>query len=261
MRHLAALAILLLCASDVSAQRECIDPDPTFGSDKKCMAGSSSCTLNDIYCTGKRLGDSCGLLNGNTCQEGCLFFNSKYACCVCAKKKKMCTFQAVDKNNLKVTVQLPDVGVQSIGISTVRNLAVSIPLFSPGTRDPVNVTASKLDPALSASLDLLVCPPTPPCTTCDPLITLVTRDPGKPAVETFTGLPHAEHFVTFTNGAPGLKNLLVVVNGMNFRVTDLGDNEEQTLDVSIAMRIGNENLVQFQAFGKPGASATVVLHD
>lgn len=255
MRHFVTFFLLLLCASVTSAQRRnCISPN---GDEYICVLGFCL-NGNDFRCNNKREGDACGV-NG-ACVEKCDFLDVFNVCCEC-RNKRFCRVQVTDPNNLNVTVHAPDEGVESIGISVAQNMSVTIPSFVVGTFDPVIVTGSKLDPTLNARLELQVCTNPSGCRTCDPVMTLVTRDPGKPVVETFSRLPYAEHYVTVKNGDPGLKNVLVIVNGASFRVTGLTDGEEHTLDVSSAMLSGDENIIQLKAFGKPGASATVLVHD
>ena len=93
------------------------------------------------------------------------------------------------------------------------------------------------------------------------MITLVVRERGRPATATFSGLPRAESKVQVLNGTPGIRNLLVTVNGVRFRLAGLRDGEERSLDVSSAMRPGDGNVIALAAEGKPGGSATVVIHD
>jgi hypothetical protein len=82
---------------------------------------------------------------------------------------------------------------------------------------------------------------------------------GKPVSVSLEHIPAAEHYVTVYNGAPGLKDLDVVVNGHKFKVAGLGDKQEKTIDVASAMVAGKGNTITLTARGKPGGSATVTI--
>lgn len=95
----------------------------------------------------------------------------------------------------------------------------------------------------------------------DPVITLVSRDKGKPVSETITGIPYAENKVRILNGSPGLTNLSIIVNGREFKVNGLRDNEVKNINVASAMVTGDNNTITLTAHGKPGGSAVVIIHD
>jgi hypothetical protein len=96
---------------------------------------------------------------------------------------------------------------------------------------------------------------------CDPIVTISTREEGKPVTKSFTGVPQAANKVKISNGAPGLKNLSIEVNGKKFEVAGLKENEIRNLDVAAAMAPGNNNTITLTALGKPGGSATVMISD
>jgi len=88
--------------------------------------------------------------------------------------------------------------------------------------------------------------------------TLVSRERGKPARESVTvkNIPQASNTVRIINSG-GLKNLRVTVNGQRFQVAGLKHGDERDIDVSSAMKAGNDNTIVFTALGKPGTSAMV----
>ena len=98
-------------------------------------------------------------------------------------------------------------------------------------------------------------------TICDPVDLTVGRDPGKPATATFTGIPQAESKIAITNGAPGLTNLRITVNGWPFQVAGLKAGEVRELDVAWAMMAGDDNTIAFTGLGKPTDSAWILVHD
>jgi hypothetical protein len=184
--------------------------------------------------------------------------NSLAACCKC-QAPTTCTTTVTDPSTVEILVQSPLEGTQSIGVSIANNVNVSIPPYSPGTFDPIPVTATKIDSLKSARVELQVCSST--CMLCDPVATLVARNAGKPETQTFSQVPDTENKVTIFNGSPGLKSLVIVVNDSTFRVTDLEDQEHRTIDISWAIVAGSQSVITLTAAGKPGQSATVLIHD
>ena len=98
-------------------------------------------------------------------------------------------------------------------------------------------------------------------TICDPVIALHIRESGKPASQTYTGLPQAESKVRIANGSPGVSSVELVVNGSRYKVSGLREGEERFLDVSAAMTAGNSNTITATARGKPSGSVLIVISD
>lgn len=181
------------------------------------------------------------------------------ACCNCINPGRLnCNSTLVDSNTVDVFVQ-SDRGLQSIQ-PNLTNASASIVGFQPGTDDTVVVIATKINTASRARVELRVCD-TLECLICDPVISLVVRETGKPMRETIAQLPQEEGQVTIYNSSPGLKALKVTANGETFTLAGLKDGEERTLDVSGAMLPGEENIITLTGTGKPGGSATVMIHD
>jgi hypothetical protein len=164
-------------------------------------------------------------------------------------------------DRVEVTVQDHGSGLESIKITTATNLTVSIPPFTPGTRSPVVVVGTKIDPYQRASLVLSVGDTCRNVIACDPVVTTVIREAGKPEVEVFSGLPRQESKITIQNGTPGLRNLDIFVNRKKFKVAGLGDGRTTTLDVAAAMVDGDQNTIELVVHGKPGASALILISD
>lgn len=92
------------------------------------------------------------------------------------------------------------------------------------------------------------------------MITLQIREAGKPISQILTDIPQVESVVTVINGAPGLTNLFIDVNGARFSTGRLADNEEKSLDILSAM-MESDNTITLKGWGKPGASATIMIWD
>jgi hypothetical protein len=162
---------------------------------------------------------------------------------------------------LVVTVQDSDSGLASIVVTQSDNADTPVPPFTVGTTDPVTITATKIDQSRSAHVAMTVTDVAGNSITCDPVISLVQRSLGSDPQGTNTGIPQAENKVLVMNGAPGLRNLEAVVNGIRFKVTGLKDGENRTIDVSSAMRAGDDNVITVKGHGPKGGSAMIVVSD
>jgi hypothetical protein len=94
--------------------------------------------------------------------------------------------------------------------------------------------------------------------TCDPVVTRVVRENGKPADQTFTGLPDFESKSRSQTG-PGIRTLDVVVNGITFKLTGLGPGETRTIDIASAMLPGSDNVISLAGHGGGGAGSAMVM--
>lgn len=167
---------------------------------------------------------------------------------------------------LSVTVQDLQSGLKSVRVTGESNtnydMGDMVTGFTVGQTSAFGFTVRKSPhPDQRASITFEVKDVADNSTSCDPVLTLTIRENGRPVSETIPGLPRQESLVTIYNGMPGLQNLSIEVNGIRFRVTGLRDNEQRTLDISSAMRPGDGNVVKLTATGKPGGSATVMIHD
>jgi len=98
-------------------------------------------------------------------------------------------------------------------------------------------------------------------TVCDPILALLIRDPGKQEVQTFTGVPGAEHVLTVYNGSPGIATLEVWVNGKKEKLKGLQNGETATFDLGATMKAKDGNTVSVKVGGRPGSSANMMLWD
>ena len=76
-----------------------------------------------------------------------------------------------------------------------------------------------------------------------------------------TGIGSQESRLILSNGTPGISQLRLTVNGMDFRVTGMQDGQERTLDIGAALRSGDANRIEVTSYGKPGGSATLLVTD
>lgn len=162
---------------------------------------------------------------------------------------------------IEVTIQDTGTGIAEILVTRSENADTVVPPFTVGTTDPIILSATKIDQSQRARVEARVTDLAGNVALCDPILTLVVRDSNSPIVQTHADVPQIEDTVTVTNGAPGLKNLEIVVNGTKFKVTGLKDNEEQTIDISSALLPGENNVVTLKGHGKKGSSASVMIWD
>ena len=162
---------------------------------------------------------------------------------------------------LVVTIQDTDTGLSSIVVTQSDNADTPVPPFTVGTTDPVTVTATKIDQSRSAHVTILATDLAGNTVTCDPVITLVQRSTKVDPQNSRVRVSQAENKIQIINGAPGLRTVNALVNGVNFKTTGLRNGEVRTIDVSSAMRPGNKNVIYLKAHGPQGGSATVVISD
>jgi hypothetical protein len=159
-----------------------------------------------------------------------------------------------------VTVQDADTGLGNIEVTWAINTQVDIPPYY-GSIDPITITATQIDPTRNWGLEFIATDLAGNSVVCDPVAGILVRESGASAPLVLSGIPQAEGTVTVVNGSPGVRTIELAVNGVVFRLTGLAAGETRTLDVSSAMLPGSGNVVVVTGHGRPGATATVVVHD
>jgi hypothetical protein len=150
-------------------------------------------------------------------------------------------------------------GLQSVKVLQATNANVALPKFPLGSRDPAVVTATKVNVSEASTLKLSVTNSTGTTITCDPVMTTLVGERHGKRSEVFTGLMQAESHVLLKNDTPGVERLDLRVNGQQFRLDDLKDGEQRTLDISSAMHPGDHNTVLVRTRGPRDASALLVI--
>jgi hypothetical protein len=167
---------------------------------------------------------------------------------------------AQGRKYVQITVRDSDSGLATINITAAQNATVSVPSFTTGTKDPVVITATKIDQTQSSTIVVQSIDRCGNVSENDPTMVEVVREAGKPVSQTFVEIPKAENRVDVFNGDPGVTNLSINVNGKTFELAGLRQNERRTLNVSSAMRNGS-NTVTITARGAPGGAALVLISD
>jgi len=152
-------------------------------------------------------------------------------------------------------------GLVSLVVTRSENADTVVPPFIPGTTDPVTVTSTKINQSQSARIEIVATDGAGNVAVCDPIHMILVRDKDQPENDFHTEVPREEDKVTIRNGSPGLKSVVIYVNGAKFKAKNLSDGEETTVDISSAMTAGNTNVVRLEARGKKGSSAEVIIWD
>ena len=170
---------------------------------------------------------------------------------------------AVDGNGKKfIEIRVKDdgSGLKSIVVNESTNSTTPVPPFTVGTNDPVFVRGTKINQSQGSRVTITVEDVAGNKTTCDP--ELLSLKIGRRGVARYTvrGLPQAESKIRIKNGKKGLRRLVVVVNGRRYQQR-LRSGRVHTMNVARAMRSGKRNTMTLIAYGRRGASATIVIHD
>jgi uncharacterized repeat protein (TIGR01451 family) len=163
---------------------------------------------------------------------------------------------------IEVTTSDTDSGISEILVTREENVNITGHTgFTVGTTDTIVMTATKIDQALSSVVEFQITDLVGNATVCDPVISVVARTNGKPVTQTFTDIPEIESKITITNGAPGLKEIKVNVNGYVYVYDNLADNQVIFEDVAAHMNLYNNNTISLTALGKPDGEALVLIAD
>ncbi|MGH2389853.1 MAG: OmpL47-type beta-barrel domain-containing protein, partial [Chloroflexota bacterium] len=161
---------------------------------------------------------------------------------------------------IQITVQDATSGIGGIVTTTLNNAAMPT-TFTAGTTSPVVLTATKINQSQAAQVGLQVTDLAGNVTNCDPVMTDLIRDSGKPSTITATHIAQGEHLLHIYNGDPGLSHLIIRVNGVKVNERDLAPNEQRTVDIGSALRPGDHNTVTVIARGRQRGQATLVIAD
>lgn len=162
---------------------------------------------------------------------------------------------------VEVTMKDTGTGLAEILVTKSENADTVVPPFTVGTNDPVVLSSTKIDQSKRARIEARVTDLAGNVAVCDPILTRVeVGGTSELTSQTHPDVPREEDTITVSNGKPGLKKLEIVVNGKRFKVNGLKDGEEQVVDVSSAMKPGN-NVVTFDGSGKKGSYADVLIWD
>lgn len=122
------------------------------------------------------------------------------------------------------------------------------------------MTATKINQANSSEVALQVTDVAGNVTSCDPAVVSLNGARHAQRVS-LRRVRHAERWVTFANGAPGISRVQVIVDGHQIRTLRLHPGQKVTIGIGSALHRGHTNTITLIATGKPGATATAVIHN
>jgi hypothetical protein len=160
-----------------------------------------------------------------------------------------------------VTIQDTGSGLASIVVTKSNNADTPVPPFTVGTTDPVTVTATKIDQTKSSQVSITVTDQAGNQAVCDPIQTMLVRDPNQPENQTFRSVPQAESKISIMNGTPGLRSVEAWVNGAKYKAKDLKSGENTVIDITSALHAGENNVVTLKGKGPKGATADIIIWD
>jgi hypothetical protein len=142
-------------------------------------------------------------------------------------------------------------------INTVQtNAEVVIGPYANSQETPATVTATKLNQAQTATIEIEASDLAGNVTIFDPVLTTVYGEAG-PVPDVLTGVPPFENVVIMANGSPGLDRLDITVNGHVISVV-LSAGEKRTINLGGRMTEAS-NSVAFAGEGAEGTEAFVIL--
>jgi hypothetical protein len=162
---------------------------------------------------------------------------------------------------IRVAVRDITSGLQSIKVLQAANTTVALPHFPPATRDPAIVTATKINATQPSTLKLSATNRAGTSITCDPVVTTLVGQRHGNSTQALSGLAQSDSHILLENDTPGVQRVDLRVNGRHFRLDDLKNGEERTLNVSAAMKPGENNTVVVRTKGPQDGSAMLVISD
>ncbi|HKH43928.1 MAG TPA: hypothetical protein VKM72_04615 [Thermoanaerobaculia bacterium] len=163
---------------------------------------------------------------------------------------------------VEVTMKDPSTGLAEIVVTRSENADTVVPPFTVGTLDPVVLGSTKIDATKRSRVEARVTDLAGNVALCDPILTTVNAGPtlDRASFQRHPDVPRDEDTITVTNGKPGLRQMVIVVNGKRFKVERLKAGEERVIDISSAM-VKGDNVVTLRGVGRKGGSASVLIWD
>ena len=155
-----------------------------------------------------------------------------------------------------------DGGIDTIEIKDIFNLNVSplqVPLnWFQGTTAPVHLTATEIIRGAGARFQIIVTDVGGNQSICVPVLTsLKARKAGKARARTYVVSSNETH-VTIRNGRPGLKRVVIFVNGRRFVARNLRPGATRKVRIKSALR-GDRNKVTVTGSGRAGSGASIMI--
>ncbi len=139
------------------------------------------------------------------------------------------------------------------------NTSVLVEPYAVGSLGPVTVTATAINKRKSMAVEVFFYDLAGNRALCDPIVMSIQRLVSKPQDEVLRNVPDTDHRVTVTNGSPGMRKVVLLVNGRYFGQHRLKPGEVRKFTIGTAMKPGYVNTIRVRANGPKGAKATIVI--
>lgn len=230
-------------------------PNPA-GAGRICCSGLDICVDNQKCCS-QGVTQVCA---GVCCPVGFDACDENDQCCQTEAQFRISAVRSGPRPQMDMIVQDAEHGIGKLYCHLMVNATVKMPTFTPGTKEPLVVTVTKVDPKRPAQVELTSCTMDGCCRTGDPVLTVLRIARGRNRIrESFPGIPAAEHFISVQNGNPGLERLHVFVNGQRRAILQLSPQEVETID--IAAHMTESNVITLTGQGPAGGRGLVLISD
>lgn len=160
---------------------------------------------------------------------------------------------------LETRFQDADSGLKSIAILQSVNFQSNLPVFASGTRNPVVLTANKINPLQNARLRMRLTDISNRVFLSDThLLNLTVSTAGKSVSRTLTGVSRTKNKFRIRNGEPGLNRLSIVVNTHVHTINMVG-KLESFFAFPQDMMPGNTNTIKIIGRGSVAGNAEVAI--
>jgi len=163
---------------------------------------------------------------------------------------------------LALTAQDSTYGIANISVDEAVNCKITpaLPMTPGGTTSAIALAATKVSHYKPARITLSVTNPYGEIENKHILFTVLKLSTGSWVRQTFSNLLPGQAHLTLTNGSFGFTTLEVWVNSKLQKTLGLSNNQTLTLDLYAEMT-ENKNTISLVGFGKPSASANIMLMD
>jgi hypothetical protein len=139
------------------------------------------------------------------------------------------------------------------------NTSVLVAPYAIGSLGPVTVTATAINKRKGMAVEVFFYDLAGNRALCDPIVATLQRTTVAAADQVFRSVPHTDHRVTVRNGSPGMRTVVLLVNGRYFGQHRLRPGQVRAFTIATAMKPGYVNTIRVQARGPKGAKATIMI--
>ena len=183
---------------------------------------------------------------------------------------------ATGQKYILVTVQDAQSGLSTVTFTVLNNTSAQVgttygPAVSTApatiqitdhTTSKVVITATRIDSTKAGQVTLTLTDVARNSTVCDPVLsTLSDAGHGQRGWQVFTDVDQSEHMVRIANAQPGVRRVVLLVNGRRYTLDGLRPNEVRQVDVARALVPGDRNTIIARASGPTDGTADILIWD